>query len=307
MRLRRAYIAFLSLSCVIFVGMLAWSALTDFSLPLVLVMEVSATVPAMIWLVYVLRASDLCPSGAALAETLRALMRHVPQLLSMTAVMNLFTSALPVFLARTLVPYDLGLFKVMTSVIQSATSLFPVSTQAVLTSFVQHPKGALLYQRLMGWAMLYFACAAMVMIAAAYVLPALTPYMLLVACLPVYYRAILDERHLTARHRIPLLMAMNLLVAVLTLMVVPFIHTVPHAVLLYASGFTLYAALMLLARRHLWQQLPSLMLVLACPLAVMAMQDRLWIGLFYLALIVVVESLQHRPSRAALRWLWREM
>lgn len=307
MRLRRAYIAFLCVASGLFLALLLYAHVTDLSLPLARAMEVSATIPALVWLVFVLQQSDAHPRGAELLTTVRNLLRQVPQLLTMTAVMNLFMSALPVFFARTLVPHDLGLFRVITSVIQSATSLFPISTQALLATFVQHEKGRELFALVEELATLYFAAIAAALMLLGLALPAAVPYVALAACLPVYYRAILLERHLTARRRTSLLMGINLLVVIPALAVVPSIHTVENAALLYATGFTAYAALMAAMRRGFLQQLPTLIVMLACPLAVMLSSDEMRFGLFYIALVVLVELMRRRPSKAAVLRLWREM
>ena len=305
LRLRRAYSAFLCVATGLFLALLLYAYVTDLSL--VRAMEVSATVPALIWLVFVLRNSDDHPRGQELLATVKNLLRQVPQLLTMTAVMNLFMSALPVFFARTLVPYDLGLFRVMTSVIQSSTSLFPISTQALLATFVQHAKGRELFALVEELATLYFAAIAAVLMLLGLVVPAAVPYVALVACLPVYYRAILLERHLTARRRTSLLMGINLLVAVPALAVVPSINTVEGAAMLYATGFTAYAVVMAAMRRGFVQQLPTLIVMLACPLAVMLTRGDMRFGLFYIALVVLVELMRRRPTKAAVLRLWREM
>lgn len=307
LRLRRAYSAFLCVATGLFLALLLYTYVTDLSLPLVRAMEVSATIPALIWLVFVLRNSDNHPRGQELLATVKNLLRQVPQLLTMTAVMNLFMSALPVFFARTLVPYDLGLFRVMTSVIQSSTSLFPISTQALLATFVQHAKGRELFALVEELATLYFAAIAAVLMLLGLVVPAAVPYVALAACLPVYYRAILLERHLTARHRTSLLMGINLLVAVPALAVVPSINTVEGATMLYATGFTAYAVVMAAMRRGFVQQLPTLIVMLACPLAVMLTRGDMRFGLFYIALVVLVELMRRRPTKAAVLRLWREM
>lgn len=307
LRLRRAYVGFLLAACGLFLVLLVSSYLNNLSIPLVRLMEVSATIPAVLWLIFVLQQSAIAPRGAELVETLKLLVKQVPQMLSITAVMNLYMSALPVFLARTLVPYDLGLFKVMTSVIQSATSVFPVSTQALLSSFVRHKHGVQLYRLLVSVATLYFAAATAALVLLAMVIPKAAPYVALAACLPVFYRAILTERHFTATHRIKPLMVINLSIAVATMLVLPHINTVEMAAVLYAAGFSAYALALVMSDPEGRPPLLTPVLMVLAPLAVDLMRYHAWIGLFYAGLIVVGELIRQPPSRAELKLLWRDL
>ena len=307
LRLRRAYILFMTLTSVLLVTLTLWSYTHDLSIALERVMEISVFIPAFIWLVYALRMSDTCPTVTELKTLLATLMIQIPELLTVTAVMNLLTAALPVYLARVLVPYDLGLYRVATSVIQSATSVFPVSTAAVITRFTHHAQGKRLYQRLRAFSTFYFSAIAVGLIAIAFIMPTLAPYLALVACVPLYYRAALDERHLIASSRTPWLMAINIAVALLGLGSLFLIQTLEHAILFYSGIIAAYAAAMQLLRRNLRNQLPSLFVIGACPFAVLLMAQQPAFGLFYLALLVLVEWMQDRPNRHDLIWLWREM
>lgn len=305
MRLRRAHAAYLFTVSILFSWLLLWSATHDLSLPLVRVMELSIGIPAAGWLLFVLERSAHAPRGCAVWKTLAALLVRMPKMLSITAVMSMFTSALPVFLARALVPYDMGLLRVTISVIQSATAMFPVSTQALLASFVHHQRGGEFYRLLISIATLYFAAVAATLLLLGLFIPDLAPVMVLAVCLPAFYRAILVERHCLARHHIRPLVIVNITVVAAALALLPYIQTVPQAALLYAAGFALYAAALSLVERDGWSQLPSLLVMLACPLAVLSGDMR--VSLVYVALVALVEWLRHKPTRADIALLWREL
>lgn len=307
LRLRRAYILFVSLAALLLAALTAWSYTHDLSISLERVMEISVLIPACIWLVVALRASDECPSLKELQALLAQLANQIPQLLTVTAVMNLLTAALPVYLARVLVPYDLGLYRVASSVIQSATSVFPVSTAAVIARFTSHAQGKRLYRTLRSFATLYFSIIATGLILLASLAPTLTPYLVLCASIPVYYRAVLDERHLIAANRSLWLMAINITVVLIGLGSLFLIHTLENAMLYYACIVTGYAGLMQLLRKNILAQMPSLLMIMACPFAVTLMAREPAFGLFYLALLVLVEWMQDHPTRTDLVWLWREM
>lgn len=307
LRLRRSYIAFLIIVSLCFVGLMLWSVSHGQVLSLVRVMEISAWAPSVVCVLYLFTRGATLPSLRELKTTLVDVLRHVPRIITITSAMNMLTSALPVFLAPILPARDLGLFKVMTSVIQAATSVFPVSTQAVLASFVQHPRGVEFYRLLSSLAMLYFAAACMGLVACALVLPVLVPYVALAACLPAYYHAILTERHLTATGHIRTLVMINLAVVAVACVALLWVDTLAGAVLIYTGGFTLYGLALSMADRDIPPYLPMLGVVALCPLAIHLMQQQVWIGLFYGALVMLVTLLQHRPTRDDVLLLWREL
>jgi hypothetical protein len=307
LRLRRSYIAFLMAVCISFSGLVTWSALHDNAISLERVMEISVWGPSLVGMVYLFTHGATLPSLRMLLLTLRKVLAHVPRIISITSAMNMLTSALPLFLVPILSTRDLGLFRVATSVIQSATSAFPVSTQTLLASFVQHARGVELYRLLSTIARLYFALASMGLMVMAFLLPQLVPYVLLTICLPVFYHAILTERHLTATGHIRALVIINLAVVGLTIMGIGFVNNMGDAVLLYASGFVAYALALSFADRAMPPNLSLLLLFALCPVVIHFMEQQLWIGLLYAALIVLVTLLRHRPTRDDVKLLWSEL
>jgi hypothetical protein len=307
LRLRRSYIMFLVAVCISFSGLVAWSALHANAMVLERIMEISVWGPSLAGMAYLFLRGATLPSLRMLVVTLGQVLAHVPRIITMTSAMNMLTSALPVFLAPILPARDLGLFRVATSVIQSATSAFPVSTQALLASFVQHARGVELYRLLSTIATLYFAAASMGLVALALLLPQFAPYVFLTACLPVFYHAILTERHLTATSHIRLLIIINLAVVTLVAIGLSFVSNVGDAVLLYASGFVIYALTLSFADRKIPPNRLLLVVFGLCPVAIHLMVQRLWIGLFYAALIVLVTLVRHRPTRGDVKLLWSEL
>jgi hypothetical protein len=303
MRMRAAYVALLVLQSALFIGLMLKR------LPLVQVMELSATIPAMLGILYLFTQGAKLPSIAALKQTLGAVMRQIPQLISMTAVMNLLLSALPVFLAPVLSARDLGMFKVATSVIQAATTLFPISTQALLSGFVAHPRGAEFYRLLTNLSLIYFALGMLLLVALALVAPVLAPYLMLAPLLPVFFYAILAERHLTARHQSRPLILINLTLTglLLLLFAAGLVSDLRAALLYYATGLTLYALVLLLLERSRVQNLPLLITFAACPLVIERMGVAPWLGLAYGALVLVVSLARKRPTKRQVMLLWKEM
>lgn len=307
-RRRRAYVLLLSLMSGIFAGLALWSQLGGGGMALVDVMALSAGLPGLLGTVYLFLNGAEVPRLSHVRRNLRRVLRLMPRLVTMTGAMNMLSSALPVFLAPVLSARDMGLFKVMTSIIQAATSVFPVSTQTVLASFARHPRGAEFYRTLSSIAMLYFSLAMMALVLVALLQPSLAPYVMLAACLPAYYQAILTERHMIASRQLRVLMGINLLVVVVIALLVLWVDDLAAAALVYAGGIMLYALLLSVMDRTLPPMLLLMVLIGLCPAVAFAMMEgHLIAGLFYGALVMVVALLRHRPTVAEVKLLWREM
>jgi len=294
MRLRRLYVAVQSLAITVFVGLLAGAHAGNYTLSIEHLMEWATLIPALVGVALLLLHKVQMPTAATLRQSLADLMQHMPNMLSTTAVMNLFTNALPLFLAGILIPRDLGLFRVATALIQAASSVFPVSTQAVLVAFNREGEGApKLYASLAPFAWLYFSAAAGVLMLGAYAMPHFASYITLAACLPMYYHAVLAERFLTSQHALRALRITNLAVCVVALLGLLWVGTLYDAMLHYAVGMALYAGVLSLiiaargqgTRRTLW-------LIMLCPLAVAFAALHPWVGIVAMGLVIAT-VMQH--------------
>lgn len=192
-----------------------------------------------------------------------------PGNVSVTLVFNIFTNLLPFLLSRTLPHAELGLFRVMTSVVQSATSLFPVNTKALFVMFRRGIDAERLYEALLGAALAWFAAFGVGALALAWLIPRLAPFVDLVALLPVFYWAVLSERYLLAGGRRSLIVVINLVVGSVALALALGVRTLDEAVMLYAVSFTVYAACCLLPAAHGRVRWLALSLVLVMPFAVL--------------------------------------
>lgn len=171
----------------------------------------------------------------------RHAVRAAPGNASATLVFNLLTNLLPYLLSKTLSHADLGLFRVMTSVVQSVGSLFPVNAKAVFVMFRRHDDAAVLFPRLLGFALLWFAGIGLTGLVVGLVYPRLLPFLGLVAALPVLYWAMLGERYLLANGSRRTLIVANLGIGGLALLLAWQVNTLAQATILYAASITAYA------------------------------------------------------------------
>jgi hypothetical protein len=307
MKLRRSFIVSVAAMAVCLAGLMLWSKAHGFNLSLTQVVTISVWVVSALSMLYLFMHGAVVPGLRELKVTVGQVMHQVPRIISITAVMNMLTSASPLFLVNVLTSHDMGLFKVMTSVIQSATIVFPVSTQAVLTSFVTHPHGVKFYRLLSSIAMMYFAAACAGLVACALIAPSLVPYVGLAACLPAYYQGILLERHLTATHHIRLLVILNWAVVAAIALGFCLVTDLQEALLVYAGGFTLYALALGMTDRD-FKSSPSLLIIFAlCPLFVALMMHHIAYGILYAVLVAAIAAIRHLPTRADIKLLWNEM
>ena len=307
LRYRRSFILAVCAMAVAIATLIFWSRAHDYALTLTQVVTLSVWLISSASMLYLFTHGAVVPRWRELRQTVVQVLHQVPRIISITAVMNLLTSASPLLLVHTLTSHDMGLFMVMTSVIQSAAIVFPVSTQAVLASFVNHPRGLEFYRLLSSIAMLYFAAACAGLVTCALIAPQLVPYVGLAALLPVYYYCILLERHLTATHHIRLLVIINWAVAALAATGYLLATDLPQAMLVYASGFTLYALALGISDRGFKPYPPLLIMLGLCPVFVWLMLQHVAYGLLYALLIAGVAALRHVPTRADVRLLWNEL
>jgi hypothetical protein len=309
MRLRRLYVAVQLLSISLFVGLLMSAHFQQFMLSIERLMEWATLIPASVGVVMLLVKRVQLPTWKIMRQSLADLARHMPNMLSITAVMNLFTNALPLFLAGVLIPRDLGLFRVATALIQAATSVFPVSTQAVLVAFNREGVAAAkLYASLAQFALVYFSLAALVLMLAARAMPTLAPYALLATCLPSYYVAVLAERFLTSHHALRSLRITNLAICVAALLALLMVDTLADAMLHYATGLTLYAVVLscIVAARVQGARATAWVLAL-CPVAVAAATQHSWIGMVAMVVLLATVTMRSQFSFVEIKTMLRNI
>lgn len=176
-------------------------------------------------------------------KLLSSALLRAPSNISVTLVFNLFTNLLPYLLSKTLSHAELGLFRVMTSVVQSATSIFPVNTKALFVMFSRSEDGEWLYFSLLRIALAWFAGIAGLALIASMLDARLLPFIALVGVLPILYWGVLSERYLLAQGRRRMLATVNLVIGGAAIVATLWVSTMGQALMLYAVSLSLYAAL----------------------------------------------------------------
>jgi hypothetical protein len=288
MRWRRMYVAVQLLAIGVFVGLLVVVGPSSSHLSIERLMEWATLIPASVGLLVLFTRRVRIPHAQVVRRSFADLVRYMPSMLTVTAVMNLFTNALPLFLAQVLLPTHLGVFRVATALIQAATSVFPASTQAVLVAFNRTGDAAVkLFAALTTFALLYFALAALVLMVAAQLVPVAAPYLMLVGCLPNYYYAVLAERFLTSQHGLRPLRIANLAICAGALVALLAVDSLAAAMLHYAVGLACYAVVLSLIIAARGQGPRGMAVLMAlCPLAVAAAMVYPWLAMGLMALML---------------------
>ncbi len=264
LRLRRLQIIYLASFLVIFFILLGLKDFAHWPLTIVEVLvwtNLISVLPALYPLIVGARWGGVRPM-------LVKVMRVAPGNISATLVFNLFTNLLPFLLSKTLPLRDLGMFRVMTSVVQSATSLFPVNTKALFVMFRRDADAARLYPVVLGLALAWFSGVALAALLLATIEPRLLPFLALVSCLPALYWAVLSERYLLATGRKRVLIVANLGVGMLAIVLALRVETLAQATMLYAASFTVYALWTLGLAGHGRARAVALVVAASTPLAV---------------------------------------
>ncbi|WP_198358637.1 hypothetical protein [Noviherbaspirillum autotrophicum] len=202
-------------------------------------------VPALVAAVFLIPSSRVWPGAGSLAGVVGSLWKSVPSMLSLTLVYNLFTNIFPFLLSKTLPADSLGLFRVMASLVQSATSFFPLNIKTIFVALLRSDDRERHYATIMSFSLCYFATAGLATYALVTILPKFQPYTALVCSLPVLYWAVLSERYLLAMNKVRYVRAINILVGISFLIAMFFVKNVHQAILCYGLGFSVYAALLL--------------------------------------------------------------
>lgn len=221
--------------------LLGLKMLAGWNLSIVDVLILTNIIPGSFACVGLVATGSRLPSGNLLKSTIHNLISLLPKMLSVTLVFNLLTNILPYILSKTLPVRDLGLFRVLTSIIQSATSLFPINTKAIFVAFVAGERREALFKIIMSTSLLYFAVVGLSGYLLTLIVPKLSTYLVLVSSLPALYWCVVFERYLLASGMNRQVLVSNLVVGVAAISAVFFVKELSHAVLYYAIWISVYA------------------------------------------------------------------
>lgn len=230
----------------VFFSLLGLRLFEIFSLSIESILILTNLIPASMAACGLLFSGARIPPCDELIRMLGSISNILPRLFSVTLVFNLLTNILPLVFSRTLPAKDLGVLRVMTSVIQAATSLFPLNTKAIFVAFVDAQKRDQIFYGLMTFSLLYFSVLQLAGFGAVWLWPTLKPYLVLLPLLPVLYWTVLVERYGLACRQGKIISLVNLLVGGVILIAALFGNDLRYAEMTYAIGFSLY--LLMLSR-----------------------------------------------------------
>jgi hypothetical protein len=287
---------------VVFLGvfglLLALKMLADWQLSIVDVLVWTNLVPGFLAALGLVSSGSRLPPGKQLLSTMGNTIAMLPRMISVTLVFNLLTNILPYILSKTLPVRDLGLFRVVTSVIQSATSLFPLNTKAIFVAFVGGERRETLFKTIMSASLLYFSILGVFGYLLAWMVPKLSPYLVLVASLPVLYWAVVSERYLLASGSRRQVMIANLTVGLLAVLGVFFVHELKQAVIFYALGFSAYALVLHACCQPRFHSGAMYWVVILSPCVIWLQAKSIFIPICYMVSLIILATvvLRFRPA-----------
>lgn len=303
LRQQRRLVAYLVFFLAVFFALLTLKEQLDWALSIVDILFWTNLLPALLAALALLHTGARLPSRQALGPLLAGVARMAPGNFSVTLVFNLFTNLLPYILSKTLPLRDLGLFRVVTAVIQSATTIFPINTKAIFVRLVGSGDRAKQFQILLTWSLLYFSVLGLLALVVGRVETRLMPYLALVASLPTLYWAVLAERYLQATKQRRGLMVANWAVGSMALAAAFLVEAIDQAVVYYAIGLSAYAGWLLFLNRQNVSILASIPVVGLAPLVVQLQSASVIYSAAYFVGLLLLAWSAFRPGLADLERL----
>ncbi|MHC8310200.1 hypothetical protein ACYZUC_11390 [Pseudomonas sp. GT1P32] len=299
LRLQRWIVGYLVLFLCVFFVLLFISYQQILPLSIVDILLLTNLIPCLFAVAVLFSHGAKLPVGRQLLSTCKNVLFLLPRMVSITLVFNLFTNILPYILSKSLPVRDLGLFRVIVSIIQSATSLFPINVRAVFVAFVSGGQRQEQYRIIMSVALFYFALVGLSGYAMGWLFPQYSAYLAMLPCLPVLYWAVVTERYLVASGLHRRVIVANLVLGALAVAgMILFVQGLKQAELFYALGFSAYLLFLhLLCRPGI--RLPVIFWVsVLSPFAIVLKDVNLIWGVLYMLslLIIAVGILRLRPA-----------
>jgi len=299
LRLHRYIVGYLVIFLCVFFGSLVINHEKLWALDIVDVLIFTNLIPCLFALGVLASHGAKLPLGAQLLTTFKRVLVLLPRMVAITLVFNLFTNILPYILSRNLPARELGLFRVVVSIIQAATSLFPINVRAVFVSFISGGQRQEQFRTIMSVALFYFALLGLSGYAIAWLFPKFSLYLIMLPCLPVLYWSVVTERYLVASGHHKPVIAINLAVGTFAVVgMILFMQELQHAELFYALGFSAYLLLLHLFCRPGIGLSVTLWIATFSPLAILMKDISMAWGVLYMCslMIIAVWALGFRPN-----------
>lgn len=192
------------------------------------------------------RAELVCVSSySALCRVVAAL----PKMMSMTLVFNSLTNFIPYFAAQVLAPREMGVLRIMLSVVQSVSSVFPLNIKHLFSTLVRSVNKQHLLYALMNVAAVYFMALACGFLVLGQFYAPVQIYTKLLALLPLFFCSMLIERYLQSGGQGRLLAFVNLLTSGPIFIGAIYSESLQSFYFLYAASIVVYFSILLTVAR----------------------------------------------------------
>lgn len=171
----------------------------------------------------------------------------LPRMVSLTLVFNCLTNFIPYIATQVLAPREIGMLRIMLSVVQSVSSIFPLNIKHIFSTLVRSEQKQRLYTALMNLSSLYFLLLTCGLLLLAWLYSPVQPYTRLLSMLPIFFCCMLTERYLQSSHRGRQLVLINLVVSLGVLVVGLSSRSLGALLDLYVGGIVLYGALLVIS------------------------------------------------------------
>lgn len=245
LRLQRQLLLHLILLLGVFFALLVCDRFGVMSFTLLELLIWSNFMPAIVSFLGLFMQGSRLPPFLKMGEAIKTSLRLFPRNVSTTLVFNCLTNIFPYILAKQMLAQDLGVFRIVTSILQSATSLFPINAKAIFAMFIEGENRSRQLHTLMAASLLYFSLIGILASLMTYFSPKLAPYLEMITILPIIFWVVLLERYMQAAGiRRPLVVA-NIVIGTAAVIAVFFVKELKQAEHLYALGLAVYACALL--------------------------------------------------------------
>jgi hypothetical protein len=244
LKLKYLLIIHLSLVLIVFLNLITLDKLNIYNTSIVNLCIFSNLLPSLISILGILMGGAELPPPKDFSHILKTTLYKLPRNISTTFAFNCLTNFFPYLLAQQLSALDIGIFRVVTSLLQAATSVFPINTKSIFLALADGKNQAKQLLILMSGSLLYFSFIGLMVASAAYFFPRLEPYTRMVSFLPILFWAVLLERFTQVALPPGRLIYANLIVGVGLIISLLLITTLEQAELLYELGISSYLLLL---------------------------------------------------------------
>lgn len=282
-----------------FVLLLLIHSLGKSSLSITHVLYFSSGIPSILGFFLLLKKGARINFSADVFVNVRAMLKSLPKIFGLTLVFNFFTNIFPFLVSGSIPPSELGLFRVTVSIVQSATSFFPINTRTIFLSFVRDGDGALRYKLLMALSVFYFSGFGLATSIGTELWPTLEGYTLMLPCLPVLFGVVLTERYLIATGKSRRVLGANLLICGLASLYWFLAQgSLREAQICYVVGFSAYLIILILQVSHPGVKFLGMVIaVLSVLLILLSSSMQYAVQIYFVAIAIIALTVFRKHAR----------